>query len=120
MTFEEQVAHYKAIRMRLCGPPPKKAVVIPQKKIEAQIEPKPQSSDPRALIIYKCAIEVGVKSIDIFAHSRKPHHIRARKKAMWLLYRELKMSYSAIGRFMNRDHSTIMMAVRSYEKSLAK
>lgn len=62
------------------------------------------------------------------AHEVQPHHItgtrgfseylRARDEAAWRMRHELGMSYSAIGRRLNRDHCTVIVAVRRHQARL--
>jgi chromosomal replication initiator protein len=58
-------------------------------------------------------------------HRLKPEHltgytrvrpiVRARWEAAHRMRKELKMSSTAIGRRLNRDHTTIIYALRQYE-----
>ena len=54
---------------------------------------------------------------DLFISSRKKEYSRPRQLSMYLLKKELKLSYSAIGRkFGGKDHTTVMHSCSLIEK----
>lgn len=126
--------HYKAIRARLM-PPMKPVVRIPPpapgakkaeepKKVEmpvVDINGEPDVSHlSRAQIVKMCADEYGVTLEDILGHSRKTSIVLARRKAAWLLYSRGKVSTTMVGDYLNKDHTTIIHALRRYEEDRAR
>ncbi len=65
-----------------------------------------------AQIIAEVAELSGVPEADILKHSQVPHMVMARDLVAWELRHQLGLSYSQIGRAMNRDHKTALLAVR--------
>lgn len=134
MTLEQQVQHYKAVRARITSgimkPKTKYVSVVfelppiiepePEPIAEPVIPPLPRSSDPRVNILRDCAHEYGCTLQELMSASRKTRIMLARRKAMYLLWQRGTMSKAHIGRFLNKDHTTVIHAIRSYEKSLAK
>lgn len=57
-----------------------------------------------------------IKPVDVVSHARHRSVARARHIAMYLCRQRLKCSFPEIGRaFANRDHTTVMSAVRKVE-----
>lgn len=52
---------------------------------------------------------------DIIGHNRDRDMVTARSLFSYICRIHLKKSYKAIGRYMNRDHSTIMNHVKNYD-----
>jgi chromosomal replication initiator protein len=143
-TLEELHAHYKAVRARLDNPIKKEP---PVRLIYPEPEPEPYP-DPLSLpaIVQKLneAIEVAIaappavtetpsKKIlsevaekyamppTVFrSKSRDAAYVLCRQEASYRLKYELNFSLSQIGRLMgHRDHTTVLHAIRRYEKNLA-
>lgn len=57
----------------------------------------------------------GVERWQMLSERRRKRDVRARQCAMWLAYRSTGHSYPTIGRAFNRDHTTVMHAVRVFE-----
>lgn len=55
---------------------------------------------------------------DIFSSSRKQEIVSARQIAIYLISQNLSIPLSAIGNFLNRDHTTIMHAKNKIENDL--
>ena len=53
----------------------------------------------------------------LFARTRQKDVALARRVAMFLIWRHCKWSYPAVGRFFNRDHSTVVYAVKKAKES---
>ena len=127
MNYQQTLSsHYKAVRARIANPKCTLKTLAPMAALEApepapgpQPDP-PRSWDPRVNILRGCANEYGCTVADIFSASRKQKIVFARRKSMWLLYQRRTMSKAHIGRFFNKDHTTVIHALRSYEKDLAK
>ena len=60
----------------------------------------------------------GVKVADIKGPGRFRSQVFARQDAMWRLYSTGRYSFPEIGRFLNRDHSTVIHGVRVHAKRL--
>lgn len=131
MNYQQALTdHYKIVRARITNPKFKLKTVPPVIVLEApEPEPEPaqapvpelpRSSDPRVNILRDCANEYGCTVADMMGVSRKMKVTLARRKAMYLLWQRGTMSKAHIGRFLNKDHTTVIHALRSYEKDLAK
>lgn len=124
MNYQQQVEHYRAVRMRLANSAKKqpveqksvtavpnteeiKEVVVPQWYLDI---PK----DPKREILRSVANEFGITVADIRGCSRKNLVKQARWKAAWLLHKRGTMSLTAIGKCLNKDHSTILHALKNY------
>jgi hypothetical protein len=68
---------------------------------------------PKTKLINEVLDRSGVSRDELFGRSRHRIVTEVRQSAMFQL-RELGYSYSSIGRFLNRDHTTILSGVRSY------
>jgi len=55
---------------------------------------------------------------DVLGDGRRKVLTNARQVIMYLMFQELGMSYSAIGRKMGRDHSTVMHGISRIENVL--
>lgn len=70
-------------------------------------------------IATECAAEAGSTVEEMKGHRRDKSVVKARQKAWWRMAKELGMSLPAIGRRMNRDHTTILWGIRQHEERLA-
>lgn len=61
----------------------------------------------------------GVTTAQIVGPSRDSHVTQARQLACWIAYDSGAATYSAIGKALNRDHTTVMHAVRKVQNSHA-
>ena len=122
MNHQEQVEHYKAVRARIsAGVVKLKTIEKIQPEPEPDLVPEPKAPverDFRKRIIAECAEEFGITVKDILGNSRVNHIVMARRKAAWIFYQRGTMSYPQIGRLLNKDHSTIIHAVKKYQQSL--
>lgn len=71
-------------------------------------------------IILQVCNKHGITYTEIISPRREVRLVRARHEAMWRLKQETAMSFPSIGRRFNRDHTTVLHAVRVYEERLAK
>ena len=55
----------------------------------------------------------GVSVKDLKSKSRLAIHAKPRMIFYWIAYRALEKTYPEIGRFLNRDHTTIVHGVRA-------
>lgn len=127
MNYQQAFAdHYKAVRARIENAKmraslPKLDRCLSEDLTPSERPPKPLiEPDPRREILRHCATEYGCTVADMMSENRVTHVMLARRKAMWLLHKRGTMSKAAIGRYFNKDHTTVIHAVRAYEKSLAQ
>ncbi|WP_052664007.1 chromosomal replication initiator protein DnaA [Mycoplasmoides alvi] len=95
--------------------------VIDNKQIDEILESeyniinKELNKDPQILLEKICR-NYNIKKDDVLSISRKADHTNVRKICMYVFYKNLHMSLSEIGRFFNRDHSTVKTSIESIEK----
>ena len=63
-------------------------------------------------ILYEVAIKHRIHPDEITGKRRFHYIVRARIEAYQRCRRELGMSYPALGRFFNRDHSTVVKMLK--------
>jgi chromosomal replication initiator protein len=71
-------------------------------------------------ILSTTAAYFGIRREDILSKSHTQECVVPRKLAMFLIRKHLRLSYLAIGRVFERDHSTVMTNIRQIEKNLDK
>lgn len=71
-------------------------------------------------IVRKIAARNEVSVADIMSASRKAPIVAARQMAMYRLRANLGLSYPAIGKFFNRDHSTVMHACQKVKEEIQR
>ena len=122
MNYQEQIEHYKAVKIRISGVAPAPQSMPMIVKVEPEpvaVEIKPKANlGFREQIISDCAEEFKITVSDLLSPKRTNKCAFARRKAAWILYQRGTMSYPQIGRLLNRDHTTIIHAVRRYQESL--
>jgi hypothetical protein len=116
VNYEEQVAHYKEVRARIVQaglrvPPP------PHKVVEVKRKPCPVEGF-RGRILQECAKDHGVTVEDLIGWVRTTRLVNARRDAIWRLHQRGTMSLKQIGRLLNKDHTTILHAIRKRRKEL--
>lgn len=82
---------------------------------------KPQSFDNRismaSALLHVCeAYEV--EKDEILGQSRVQRLIVPRQHAMWIMSKQPHLTLSMIGRFFNRDHTTVVHAIRRHQARL--
>ena len=60
----------------------------------------------------------GVSPVDFFSKRRKRPYVLARQEFCWRARNETFASYPKIGQFLDRDHTTIMDAVKKHEERM--
>jgi len=122
-TIEELHAHYKAVRARLNGHTAQ-IIQFPIVKIAPEPEPEPEpipNLSPANRIMFEVGLEYGLSIWDIKGKCRQLNYVLARHHAAYRIVNELKFSLPKTGRLMgNKDHTTILNAIRKHEKRLAK
>lgn len=56
-----------------------------------------------------------IDMVELMGHSRRNTAVKARQAVMWMLRYSKAWSFPAIGRFMNRDHSTVVFGIGRHE-----
>jgi chromosomal replication initiation ATPase DnaA len=128
MNLEQQIEHYKAVKQRIATGTPKPIQIEQTPEEQPQLEEliyrwvanKPSFRDPRLQIVAQCAKEYGCTVADIFGPRKPTNIVLARRKAAYLLVQRKRTSIADVGRYLNRDHTTILHAVKMYEKALAR
>ena len=141
MTLEELHAHYKAVRARLDKPQKKEPAVrliypepspapfpdpldspVPAPIVEAPPAAPPATAEtPARKILMEVAEKHNMPVTAFRSKSRTMPFINLRHEACYRLSMELKFSLKQIGRLMgNRDHTTVMNAIRRHKKILAE
>lgn len=121
-TVEELQAHYKAVRARLNGIPCKEPAIKPLKELaidplkEIAIEPQKFITNGEKIVM-ETAAKHKISPKDIKADIRKKKFVKARWECMYRLKNELNLSLSSVGKFMKKDHTTVLYAIRKYEKT---
>ena len=76
---------------------------------------KKPATGKKVLAICREALEgTGVTLEDVLGHSRHKNVVIARHALMALVREETNLSYPQIGEIFNRDHTTIIAAVKKY------
>lgn len=70
-----------------------------------------------AVAIQSSASEFHVEHEELLGRSRKRPIVYARQTACWVLRRRTPMSFPAIARVFDQDHTTVMNAVRCVERA---
>lgn len=123
---EEMREHYRALQVRMSQPRQTKrpALIVVPKEAEPlvakfrEVKPLPQERalQPVAVarrIIADVALKHEVSVKQILGDDRQAPVIEARREAMSLVYRaNPNWSLVKMGRFFNRDHTTILHALR--------
>jgi hypothetical protein len=148
LTLEELHAHYKAVRARLDNPvvkkkepavrlvypepqkypepldqppteavetPPEAAVIIPLRRAPAMPE------TPSQTVLREVAEKRNMSVRQIQSATRLKAYVEARQEAAFRLNKELGFSLKQVGNMLGRrDHTTVLHAIRRYEKNLAE
>ena len=115
MNYEEQVAHYKEVRARIVraafkAPPVPKVVEVKRKTCPVE--------GFRGRILQECAKDHGVTVEELLGRVRTQRLVDARRSAIWALHQRGTMSLNQIGKLLNKDHTTILHAIRKRRKEL--
>jgi hypothetical protein len=125
-TLEELNAHYKAVRARLNGGPPKPVFIAPPKPepvpepiIEVILsEPIPITSTQQ--ILKEVAEKHGITIQDLKGPCRRLKYALPRHEAAYRIVKELGFSLPKTGRVLGkRDHTTILNSVRKHAKRMS-
>lgn len=135
-TRETLSEHYKATRQRLgdqltptrpiipidrIKPPeaaPQVVVRRPEPELEPVTIPAPKPNARKYVhVIHEVATKHGITVDELIGSSRVNKFVFARQEAFYLL-REAGYSMLQIGRFCNRDHTTVMHGANKHEAKL--
>ncbi len=84
---------------------------------EADEPPSDKSMTMRAIADEVCR-EHGVTLLDLRSSRRRPQYVLARREAYWRCREETTCSFTQIGRFFNKDHTTVLHGWRKYQARL--
>lgn len=125
MTADELLAHYKEVRLRLRNPANKvapKPIEPPQEEpppVTFFTYPKRSKRPPNTRnarpIIEPILKRLGVTWTEIIDDRRWRPLVLARREVCVAL-RDAGWSYEAIGRYINRDHSTVIYAIETWKE----
>lgn len=79
----------------------------------------PAVNRPMARILAEVSAETGFTPGELKGPSRVRPLVHARHYAMWRCYRETDNSQPAVGRFFNRDHTSVIHALRQVERRIS-
>lgn len=68
-------------------------------------------------ILQETARAFGYSLDDLVGKCRDPELVKVRHFSMWVLTKRGRLSQAAIGRLMNRDHSSVIYGVRQFESA---
>lgn len=71
-----------------------------------------------ASVMQSIALSYGISVGEMLSRCREPEVDRARRHAMAVIRWSTNWSFPAIGKIFERDHTTVMIAVRRYEAEL--
>ena len=112
-TAEELLQHYAAVKARLRDA----ALKRPQnRQYDFPIGPLPEiiTKPNRRTILRDVALQHCVAIDEICGKSRKKKYVLARRELYFRLKEEIGMSFAEIGRFIGRDHTSVLFGYRKY------
>lgn len=77
----------------------------------------PQGPARRAMQVVSVATACSI--VDMLSPLRNPRYAKPRHLAMWITRQSGQLSYPQMGRAFNRDHSTVIHAVKNVERWMA-
>jgi hypothetical protein len=134
-TYDELKAHYLAVKKRLggvSGPtglvPPSRINFVDDENWTVSAHASGQSilginvANERKfrLMLQEVARMHNLDPAIVCGPSIKQNIVKVRHELFYRAKNELKLTYTEIGNFMNMRHSTIIHAVKSHQKRLAK
>lgn len=81
----------------------------------AKALPRNNSQGVRDIMKEVCDLH-GISLSDMLGPARFRRIVRARQHAMWLCHKRTRFSFVRLGRFFQRDHSTVMHGIRAHEE----
>lgn len=86
-------------------------------KTEYEVINQELHKDPN-IILEKICRNYNIKKENVLSDSRKAEYTNVRKICMYVFKNYLHKSFSDIGRFFNRNHSTVISSIENVEKML--
>ena len=122
---DELRLHYEGVKRRLhglSGPTGLRAPQPPKAPVEETVlETVFVIDTPRSKFV-KMLKEVaemhGIDPAEVMERNRKYPVVKVRQEVFAKAHDDLNLSFSAIGRIFNMDHTTVMHGYRKYKKSL--
>lgn len=118
--------NYREIRARLYTPP---AEIKPSREPKARpfspTRPKPKYVKPSIVVLKKHALAIIIEEVaakhnlavlDLYRDCRAIPLVNARHEAFYRAATETTIPYAAIGRFLNRDHTSVLHGIRRHCK----
>jgi len=122
------IAHYKAVKARLNFPrvlAKQQTPVAPVKPVDP-VKSSDTPDEPITLrtranqIVYEVSEKYKITKKDMISHQKLAHMVQARFECAYRIKTELGLPLSTIGKFMNRDHTSILHACRKYKENLKR
>ena len=133
-TADELMAHYRALKNRQQSKrfqpapapievvedeePAKPVVTLTEEQIEQVVEERlsyASSRNAARQIVREITDEFAVTWAEIVSPRRNSYIVRARHKMFWRLKNETIWSLPQIGRYVNKDHTTVLHGIRRFE-----
>lgn len=89
-----------------------------QKSLSSFLQDETQHALSPIKIVKAVAEHFGIKTEDILGKAQTQECAFARQTAMWICRKDLNLSLNAIGKFFNRDHSTVLSSLKQVQKRL--
>jgi chromosomal replication initiation ATPase DnaA len=80
-------------------------------------EIRPRSTK-REEILYQVLDETGLTKEQLLGRQKINRIVEARHRLCWRLYRETTMSMTAVGNYLDRDHTSVLNGIRRHEERL--
>lgn len=128
MTAAELMAHYAEVKKRLFSKPKKIKAAVPAPEVKKEPAIRTPISEistvfnrPREKrIIEKIAKAYGTSPGEITGASRALPLVHARHAAIYWVHRRMGYAKKQTGRVFNRDHTTVIHAIKAHEKRRAE
>jgi chromosomal replication initiation ATPase DnaA len=75
-------------------------------------------STKREEILYQVLDETGLTKEQLLGRQKLNRIVEARHWLCWRLYRETTMSMTAVGNYLDRDHTSVLNGIRRHEKRM--
>jgi chromosomal replication initiation ATPase DnaA len=88
------------------------------KRLRYEITKHPFEKTPVEDVVLKVSELTGVTPMEMRSKSRKREYVIARQVVMWIIYQTNKVTWTEIGKYFLRDHSTVIHSVKSVDNAL--
>jgi hypothetical protein len=126
-TAQEFREHYRAVRARLWTPPPAPKPVqktglrlIYRFPIGPFLPPAYRETTYQKVksIVFEHAFKHGLTVEEMMAENRSPERVAIRSELYWRLRKETTWSLPRLGKYLNRDHTTLLHGINRHAKRL--